>query len=534
MGNQALDNFRKKQIELRKSGKHTPLVLMILDGWGIAPNWGGNAIGLAKTQNFDTLWKSFPKTELHASGEAVGLPAHAPGNSEAGHLNIGAGRVIRQDIVMVDEELKTGKLNSSESLRDAIKQVKDHKSNVHIMGLLSDAGTHSHIKHIVPILRHLLENKIKNVYIHLFSDGRDSDPISGIEFIDQVEKMTREVGIGTIATVIGRYYAMDRDNHWDRTLLAYNLLTKCEGERVDSTKSVFSQSYSNGVTDEFIKPTIIVNKHQACSPISDNDIIISFNFRPDRIKQLIYAFLKEDISKMSKRKFVKNIKILSFTIYHANEDLAEHIFTPNKIKHSLAEITANNNFRQLHCAETEKFPHVTYFINGGIETAFNNEDRIMIPSPKVKTYDLKPEMSAEKVTKTIILSLGKKIYDLIIVNYANPDMVGHTGDLDATIVAIEFLDQCLGKVYKKISEIGGTLLISADHGNAEQMVNIHTGGPDTEHTTNKVPFIVVNKELRDQISLKTDGALCNITPTIYDLLGVDPPDEIKIDQSLII
>lgn len=513
-------NIQQKLINSRLKGNHIPLMLVILDGWGIAPDWGGNAISLAKTPIYDELCRKFPKTEISASGERVGLPDDAPGNSEAGHLNIGAGRVVHQDIAVVDRQITQGQLKNSASLMSAIKQVKQYKSSVHIMGLLSEAGTHSHIKHLVPILNYLKENGTKNVYLHLFSDGRDSDPMSGIVLADKVEQITKKVGLGTITSVIGRFYAMDRDNRWGRTARAYNVLVKCEGENAESVGSIFSQSYARRITDEFIEPRIVVNKHQSCVPIGDNDVLISFNFRSDRIKQLITAFLNPSLPQFPDRKLLKNLKVLSFTIYQADEDLSEHIFTPEKVEVPIASIISQNGLRQLHCAETEKFPHITYFINGGREKPFELESRLLIPSPKVNTYDLCPEMSAEKVTGSLIKILNKNYYDFYIVNYANPDMVGHSGNLGATMIAVSYVDKCLGQIAKKIFEKDGVLIICADHGNAEQMVNTRTGDPDTEHTTNPVPFIIANKELKNSIKLESNGSLANIAPTILDICGI--------------
>ena len=534
MGNQTLFNFQLNQINLRKKGVRTPLVLMILDGWGLAPGWGGNAITLAETVNFDYLWKNFPKVALYAAEEKVGLPKGAPGNSEAGHLNIGAGRVVRQDIIMIDEQIAQNKLKSSTPLTLALEQTKKFGSSIHIMGLLSETGTHSHIRHLIPILNYLKQNQVKKVYLHLFSDGRDSDPMSGIVLLDKVEQIIKLIGLGTVSTIIGRYYAMDRDNHWNRTTRAYDLLTKCKGEKAESAGAVFSQSYTNGITDEFIEPRVIVNRNQSCKPIEDNDVIISFNFRSDRIKQLITSFLQPDRLQTPEIKQLKNLKILSFTIYQAQEDPAEHIFLPKQINYTLAQFLSSNNLSQLHCAETEKFPHVTYFINGGRQPPFSFEDRVLIPSPRVKTYDLAPKMSAQPVADTVISSIDQAAHDLVVVNFANPDMVGHSGNLQATMLAVSFVDQCLGRVLRKIFDKNATLIVCADHGNAEQMVNIHSGEPDTEHTTNPVPFIIANKSLHNKIALQAGGSLANIAPTILDLMALPIPPGVTYSQSLII
>lgn len=532
--NEAVSLVKQKFLHSRTKGLKVPFVLMILDGWGVAPAWGGNAITLAKTPNFDLMWKTYPRTTLSASGESVGLPSEAPGNSEAGHLNIGAGRIVYQDISVIDKKIEQGQLKESKALSEGVKQVKKYNSNVHIIGLLSETGIHSHLKHLLPILEHLKENGIKQAYIHFFSDGRDSDPMSGLEYLAKAENIIKQVGLGEISSIVGRYYAMDRDNHWGRTARAYNAIVKCEAEKAESARSVFAQSYTRRITDEFIEPRIIVNKNQSCHTISDNDIIISFNFRSDRIKQLILSFLEKDLPMFPDRKFLNNIKVLSFTIYRTDEDKAEHIFSSEKVTNPIAKVISDNNLKQLHCAETEKFPHVTYFINGSETKPFKFEKDILIPSPRVKTYDLMPKMSAQKVTETILNSINKNNFDFYIINYANPDMVGHTGNLQAAMVAVSFVDLCLGKVAQNVLTKGGTVLVCADHGNAEQMVNTHTGEPDTEHTTNPVPFAILNNDLRGKIILESNGSLSNIAPTITELMGLDTSSEMNSSSSLII
>ena len=532
--NEALSLVAQKYFYSRTKGLKTPFVLMILDGWGIAPAWGGNAITLAKTPNFDFIWKTYPKTVLSASGESVGLPSKAPGNSEAGHLNIGAGRVVYQDISVIDKKIEQGQLKDSKALFDGISQVKKYNSNVHIIGLLSETGIHSHLKHLLPILENLKENGIKQAYIHFFSDGRDSDPMSGLEYLIKAENIIKKVGLGEISSITGRYYAMDRDNHWGRTARAYNAIVKCEAEKAVSARSIFAQSYTKGITDEFIEPRIINNKNQSCYPISDNDLIISFNFRSDRIKQLLSSFLEKDLPMFPDRKLLNNLKVLSFTIYQTDEDKAEHIFSSERVKNPIAKIISENNLKQLHCAETEKFPHVTYFINGGETKPFKFENNVLIPSPQVRTYDLEPKMSAQKVAETLLKYINKNYFDFYIVNFANPDMVGHTGNLQSTMTAVSFVDLCLGKIAQSILKKNGTLIVCADHGNAEQMVNTHTGEPDTEHTTNPVPFIILNNDLKGKIILESNGSLSNIAPTIIQLMGLDKPSEMSSSSSLII
>jgi len=517
-----------------KKGRRIPFLLLILDGWGMAPDWGGNAISIACTQVFDDLCKHYPKTTLIASGSQVGLPDEAPGNSEAGHINIGAGRIVHQDITVIDEQISKNGLAQSKVFNEVIAHVKNNRSNLHLMGLLSKTGTHSHIKHLVPLLNDLKRLGVPQVFLHLFSDGRDSDPMKGIEYIDEVEQIIKQCGIGIIESICGRFYAMDRDNRWGRITRAYNALTKAEAEKCDSAKKVFAQSYSRHITDEFIKPSIIVNQHQNFVPISNNDGIILFNFRSDRVKEITRAFMDPKLDEFPDRTQLMNIKFASFTVYQTDDDLAEHIFEPQKIQTPLAKIISENNLRQFRCAETEKFPHVTYFINGANTNPYPKEDRLAIPSPKVNSYDMVPEMSAPKVLSTLLRALDSDYYDFYIVNFANPDMVGHTGNLSAAIVAVEYIDRCLGAITKKILEKKGTMIVCADHGNVEQMVNPQTGEADTEHTSNPVPFILVNDEIKNNLFLQMNGALNNITPTILELYGFQKPAEMSSRSSLII
>lgn len=534
MVDEIIDKIRVKYRNSAKKGRRIPFLMLILDGWGMAPDWGGNAISLSSTPNFDDLWRKYPKTTLIASGSQVGLPDEAPGNSEAGHINIGAGSTVHQDITVIDEQISQNGFAQSKAFKDVISHVSKNKGNLHVMGLLSKAGTHSHIKHLVPLLKDIKRMGVEKVYLHLFSDGRDSDPLKGIEYITEVEQMTKEVGIGTIESVCGRFYAMDRDNRWGRIARAYNALTKAEAEKCSSAQKIFSQSYSKHINDEFIEPSIVVNTHQAFVPISDNDGIIMFNFRSDRIKQLTKAFLDPNLSEFSDRTMLNNIKFATFTVYQSDDDLAEHIFEPETVQNPLAKIISANNLRQFHCAETEKFPHVTYFINGANTKPFLKEDRLAIPSLKVKSYDLAPKMSAPKVLSALLRALDSGYYDFYIINFANPDMVGHTGNLAATIAAVKFIDECLGTITKKILQKEGTLIVCADHGNAEQMVNPQSGEADTEHTSNPVPFILVNDEIKNNLTLQMNGALSNIAPTILELYGFEKPQEMSSRMSLII
>ena len=512
----------------------SPQVLIILDGWGIAPAWGGNAISLAETKCFSTIWKKYPSTTILASGDAVGLPTNTPGNSEAGHLNIGAGRVVRQDVPLIDGLIDDGTLFSNKVLLGAIDHAKKNCSKLHLIGLLSKTGTHSHISHLYALLRFCKENKFDQVYIHLFSDGRDSDPMSGIEMVSELEDKIREIGVGKIVSITGRYFAMDRDNRWGRVSRAYNLLVKSEGNVFSSAKEAFSASYSSGVTDEFIEPRLIGNKVQNTISIQDDDAVISFNFRSDRIKELVRSFLDPALPEFPDRTKLSNLYFVSFAIYD-DEKLSHLAFHPELVAYPLARVLAENGLSQFHIAETEKYPHVTYFVNGGTEKPFTGEQRLMIPSVRnVKTYDYAPKMSAGAICQNVIQILGKKSFDFILINFANADMVGHTGNLESTTQAVSFVDECLEKVLLKVLECNGTAYIMADHGNAEQMINPRTGNADTEHTTNPVPFIIVSEDpkLLD-IKLRSDGILASVAPTILEIMGIEKPAEMA-NQSLVI
>lgn len=511
-----------------------PHVLIILDGWGLAPVWGGNAIAIADVKNFKEIQKKYPFTTLMASDGAVGLSEGAPGNSEAGHLNIGAGQVVYQDQPTIDKEIASGNFFKNPVLLSAIDHAKQNKSNLHLFGLLSKTGTHSHIKHLFALLKLISEHKFDNVYIHLFTDGRDSDTMSGIEMMCEVEEQLKIYKVGRIESVIGRFFAMDRDNRWDRVRKAYDLLVLGKGKQYPSCGAVFTDSYAHGTTDEFIEPSIISDKQYGFVPISDNDSIIFFNFRADRARELTNCFLDASMKQETDRKIPKNIYFATFVV-HDDRLLGQQAFFPEKVTNPLAAILSANGLHQYHTSETEKYAHVTYFLNGGKEEAFPGEDRLVIPSPEwVKTYDKMPEMSADAVTSTLIEAINRNIYDCLIVNFANPDMVGHTGDLKATVRAVEFVDKCLGKVLDTVLKKNGVAFVFADHGNAEQMVNPRTGTPDTEHTTNPVPFCIVseNPDIK-KLKLRADGALCAITPTVLDIMGV-PYDKDQKAKSLII
>lgn len=513
--------------------KKNPFTLIILDGWGIAPAWGGNAISLAKTKNFNTLSKKYPTTSLLASGSAVGLPTNAPGNSEAGHLNIGAGRVARQDTTIIDQKIEQPDFKENKVLKGALDHCRRNNSSLHLLGLLSKVGIHSNIHHLYALLNFCKGEGFSRVYIHLFSDGRDSGPMDSIELIQEVENEIKMIGVGRIVSIMGRYFAMDRDNRWGRIARAYNLLTKGEGNKYESVNEAISNAYSSGQTDEFIEPRLIAGREKEIVTIKENDSMIVFNCRGDRIREIIRSFLDQNITQFSDRKILNNIFLATFVLYD-DYPLAKRVFAPEVISSPLAKVFSDGGLRQFHVAETEKYPHVTFFINGGVEKPFQNEMRQMVPSPKIRSYDHFPEMSAKAVTDKVISALSTPSINCIIVNFANPDMVGHSGNLNATTKAVEFVDNCLGRIITKISERGGIAVIVGDHGNAEEMVNPNTGEPDTEHSTNPVPFILFSDHLTHKnIKLQSDGILSNVTPTILDILNIEKPAEM-LNKSLII
>ncbi|MFA6423326.1 MAG: 2,3-bisphosphoglycerate-independent phosphoglycerate mutase [Patescibacteria group bacterium] len=504
--------------------------LVIMDGWGIAPSWGGNAIALADTPNFNTLWRDYPHSKLFASGEAVGLPRDEIGNSEIGHLNIGAGRVVHQDLLMINHEISTGAFYQNPTLLKAFKFAEENNSNVHILGLASPGGVHSHINHLITLLKMSKEQNFDRVFLHLFTDGRDSGPMDAFSNLTELNSSISELGIGKIESLSGRYYAMDRDNHWDRTEKVYDILTSGAGPLCDRAEKAISLSYQNNINDEFIEP-IRIGDDNRYEPIKDKDVMIFFNFRRDRIDQITRAFADKNFNGFKRKIVLSNIFISSFTIYEKGELQVESAFHSSGVSKPLAAILSDNKLRQFHIAESEKFPHVTYFLNGGIEAPFSGEDRLKIPSPQVSTYDLAPQMSAYALTEKVIEVIRKESYDFIVVNFANADMVGHTGNIDATIVACKTVDQCIGKIAAVNSELGGLTIITADHGNAEQMINISTGEKYTEHTTNPVPFISVSPLKQHSLELPY-GNLANITPTILKYLNI-PYDKVITGATLI-
>lgn len=503
-----------------------PLVLMILDGWGINEHKDEkNAILTANPVNFINYMKKFPYTKLDASGEPVGLPDGQMGNSEVGHLNLGAGRVVYQPLVEISKEIRDGEFFKKQIILEAFNKAKDNEKAIHFMGLLSDGGVHSHIKHLYGLLEMAKRTGLKKVYVHAFMDGRDTAPTSGLEFIKELENKIKEIGVGEIVTISGRYYSMDRDTNWDRTEKAYNVLVG-KGECVNKKAlEVIEDSYEAGITDEFIVPTRISSNGK----IEKGDIVINFNFRPDRARQITRAIVDREFHEF-------NREYLATTFYcmrqYDKKIEANVIYEDKDIVNGLGEILANQGLIQLRTAETEKYAHVTFFFNGGKETEYKGEERELIPSPKVATYDLQPEMSANILTDSVLAALSKDRYDVIIMNFANPDMVGHTGKFDATVKAIKAIDSSIKKIVDKVLELNGTIIITADHGNAEKMEDPETHAPFTAHTTNKVPFILVSDQFKN-IKLKDDGKLADVAPTMLEILKIEKPYEMT-GESLIL
>jgi len=499
------------------------LCLLIMDGWGIAPSWGGNATTLANTPNYNQLWRTMPHTELYAAAEAVGLPRKEVGNSEVGHLNIGAGHVIHQDLLLINNEITDGAFFSNRVLLGAFQNANQHSSNIHLVGLLSPGGVHSHINHLYALLEMAKRQNFDRVYLHLFTDGRDTAPMDALSFILKLKAKIKELGIGKIASIAGRYYAMDRNGVWPRTRVVYDMLTSGVAPTAQEPEQAITSSYQQGINDEFIKP-VKIGSEGSFVPIEDNDSVIIFNFRRDRIDQLTRALILPNFDHFNRRKVLEDLYIATFTTYESKELPILSAFHAKKINSTLAAILASNGLKQFHIAETEKYAHVTYFLNGGIEQPFPGEDRLIIPSPSVATYNLSPQMSAYKVTEAVVEKIKSEEYDFIVVNFANPDMVGHTGDLHATMVACETVDLCVGKIIEENRKRGIVTVVTADHGNAEQMVDPNTGEPYTEHTTNPVPFIIIPNE---QIKLNLEiGNLANIVPTVLTLMGIPIPENI--------
>jgi len=500
-----------------------PVVLVILDGWGYCEETRGNAIAAAKTPVMESLWTAYPHTLIHTSGKAVGLPEGQMGNSEVGHLNIGAGRVVPQELVRISDAVEDGSILSNSALVKICQEVRNRNGKLHLVGLCSEGGVHSHITHLFGLLDLAKEQRISEVCIHAITDGRDTAPTDGINAISALEDYINHVGIGRIVTVSGRYYAMDRDRRWDRVQRAYDVMTQDGVGDGRKAVDVLQASYAEGVNDEFIVPVRI-----APGTVEPGDGVIFFNFRPDRSRQLTQAFVSPEFTGFARQQ-IKPLSFVTFTQY--DSDLSVSVaFEPQNLTNILGEVIANQGLNQFRTAETEKYAHVTYFFNGGLEEPFAGEDRELVSSPMVATYDKAPAMSATAVTDTAIAAIQKGIYSLIVINYANPDMVGHTGQIEPTIKAIETVDRCLGRLLEGVSKAGGTTIITADHGNAEYMLD-EAGNSWTAHTTNPVPLILVEGEkvkipgYGTNVELRSDGKLADIAPTILDILQLPQPPE---------
>jgi len=515
--------FRETKGNTMAQAPVSPVVLVILDGWGYREETDGNAIAAAKTPVMDSLWAAYPHTLIYTSGKAVGLPEGQMGNSEVGHLNIGAGRVVPQELVRISDAVEDGSLLNNPALIQACQDVKIRDSKLHLVGLCSEGGVHSYLDHLLGLLDLAKAQGISEVCIHAITDGRDTTPKEGIQALQRIQAYIDQIGIGRIVTISGRYYAMDRDQRWDRVQSAYQVMTQDEIKTVQTAVEVLQAAYAEGITDEFILPIRI-----APGAIEANDGVIFFNFRPDRARQLSRAFVDPKFNGFQRQQ-IQPLTFVTFTQYDSSLPVLV-AFEPQNLSNILGEVIAKNGLRQFRTSETEKYAHVTYFFNGGLEQPFPGEDRELVSSPMVATYDRAPAMSAEPLTNVAIAAVAKSIYSLIVINYANPDMVGHTGKMEPTIQAIETVDQCLGRLLESINKAGGTAIIIADHGNAECMYDAD-GNPWTAHTTNPVPFILVEGEglkipgYGGVVNLRTDGRLSDIAPTILEILNLPQPPE---------
>ena len=502
-------------------------MLMILDGFGVNEKDEGNAVKIASIPNINQIMKENPNTIIHTSGLDVGLPEGQMGNSEVGHTNIGAGRIIYQDLAKITKSIEDGDFFSKVEFVSAIENCKKNGSNLHIMGLLSDGGVHSHNRHLYGLLELAKRKDFENVYVHCFLDGRDTPPASAEGYITELENKMVEKGVGKIATLCGRFFAMDRDKRWERVNQAYNAMVKGEGEKYLSATAAIEESYQKEVFDEFVKPTVITNKAgEPLATIKSGDSVIFFNFRPDRAREITRALVDKEFDGFETEKL--DLSFVCMTSYDETMPNVEVAFRKEEIKNTFGEIVSRNGLKQLRIAETEKYAHVTFFFNGGEEKQYEGEDRILVSSPKVETYDLKPEMSAFEVTEKVVEAINSEKYDCIIINYANPDMVGHTGNVDAAVKALEALDSCVKKVVDAVKAVNGTLLITADHGNSEQMVDYITGEPYTAHTTNPVPLIIIgagNKKVKE-------GKLADLAPTMLELMGLEKPEDMTGESLL--
>ena len=507
-----------------------PTVLMILDGYGLNDKCEANAVCEGKTPVMDQLMSQCPFVKGNASGMAVGLPEGQMGNSEVGHLNMGAGRIVYQELTRITKEIQDGDFFKNEALLAAVKNAKENNSALHFMGLLSDGGVHSHITHLFGLLELAKREGLEKVYVHCFLDGRDTPPASGKGYIEELQAKMKEIGVGEIATVSGRYYAMDRDNRWDRVELAFKAMINGEGVKGTDAAEAVQASYDAEKTDEFVLPTVIEKEGKPVATVQDKDSVVFFNFRPDRAREITRAFCDDDFKGLSREKKL-DVTFVCFTDYDETIGNKLVAFVKQEIKNTFGEYLAAHNMTQARIAETEKYAHVTFFFNGGVEEPNKGEDRILVKSPKVATYDLKPEMSAYEVCDKLVDAIKSDKYDVIIINFANPDMVGHTGVEAAAIKAVEVVDECVGRAVDALKEVDGQMFICADHGNCEQLVDYETGEPFTAHTTNPVPFILVNAD--PSYTLRENGCLADIIPTLIELMGMEQPAEMT-GKSLLI
>lgn len=509
--------------------KNKLVTIVILDGFGINPREEGNAIKAAYKPNLDSFFAKYPNTIIHTSGMDVGLPKGQMGNSEVGHTNIGAGRIVYQELTRISKAIEDGDFFEKDEFLQAIQNCKRHNSALHLFGLLSDGGVHSHNTHLYALVELAKNNGLKDVFIHCFFDGRDVPPDSAKGYVEELEQKLKELGTGRIASVMGRYYAMDRDKRWERVKLAYEAMAVGMGIESESAGQAVADSYERKEFDEFVKPSVIFENNKPVAVISKNDSVIFFNFRPDRAREITRAFTDVNFEGFERVNGYFPVFFVCMTQYDKTIENAVVAFKPESLNNTFGEYISRLGYKQLRIAETEKYAHVTFFFNGGVEKVYEGEDRALILSPKVATYDLKPEMSAIEVTDEIVERINSKKYDVIILNYANPDMVGHTGIFDAARSAIETIDKCLGRVAAAIFEQDGIMLVTSDHGNAEQMLDYETGGPFTAHTTNPVPLVIAGL---GNVALK-EGRLADIAPTILDIMGLEKPMEMT-GKSLIV
>ncbi len=507
-----------------------PTVLMILDGFGLNETSEGNAVAQANTPVLDKMMKEYPFVKGYASGLAVGLPDGQMGNSEVGHLNMGAGRIVYQELTRISKEIEDGDFFKNEALLSAVENCKKNNSDLHLFGLVSDGGVHSHNTHIYGLLELAKREGLENVYVHCFMDGRDTAPASGKGFIQELADKMQEIGVGRIATISGRYYAMDRDNRWDRVEKAYAALTKGEGVKASDPVVAMQASYDDEKTDEFVLPTVIEEDGKPVATVKDNDSVIFFNFRPDRAREMTRVFCCDDFNGFD-RGPRKQVKYICFTEYDVTIPNKEIAFKKVELDNTFGQFLAANGKTQARIAETEKYAHVTFFFNGGVEEPNKGEERILVKSPKVATYDLQPEMSAPAVCDKLCEAIRSQKYDVIVINFANPDMVGHTGVMEAAEKALEAVDACVGRALEALLEVDGQMFLCADHGNAEQLVDYETGVPFTAHTTNPVPFVLINYD--PAYTLKEGGRLADIVPTLIEMMGMEKPAEMTGESLLI-